>query len=167
MQSTLFKVNAMTSLNLSENWIGLTHITTAVFSMILGAVVILNKKGTTRHKKIGYAYFVNMILLNITAFGIYNFGSFSLFHFFALVSLFTIFMGMLPVWKRKKKNWLRRHFYSMNWSVVGLYCAFWAEVGTRLFDMRFFWWIVLSATLLTSAVGAILIRKEAAKRNLI
>lgn len=54
----------------------------------------------------------------------------------------------------------------MNWSVVGLYCAFWAEIGVRFFDMKYFWWVVMLATIVTSILGAILINKEAKKLKL-
>lgn len=147
-----------------NSWTGLFHTLTAVFAMIFGTLVFLNKKGTSKHKVLGYVYIANMLLMNISAFGIYNFGSFSLFHGFALLSLFSILMGIIPAWRRQE-NWLERHFYLMNWSVVGLYCAFWAEIGVRLFDMRYFWWVVMLATILTSIIGSILINKEAKKKN--
>ncbi len=49
----------------------------------------------------------------------------------------------------------------MNWSVVGLYCAFWAETGTRLLDGQHFWWVVALASFGTAMIGMILINKKA------
>ena len=146
-----------------NSWLGLFHTATAILAMLFGTLLLLNKKGTKRHKQIGYVYVVNMLLLNISALGIYSFGSVSLFHFFVFVSLFSIIRGIYPVLKRKNKQWLRQHYYNMNWSVIGLYCAFWSEIGVRLFDMKYFWWVVLLATLLTSLIGAIIVRKQAVK----
>ncbi len=142
------------------------HTLTAVLAMLTGAIVVLNKKGTVFHKRIGYIYVVNMLLLNLSSFFIINFGGFSIFHFFALVSLATIFGGMIPA-MRRTKNWYGYHFYFMSWSVVGLYCAFWSEVGTRFVrNMQQFWWAVLVATLITVFIGNYIINKEAKKLNL-
>ncbi|GAB5565061.1 MAG: hypothetical protein Wins2KO_21240 [Winogradskyella sp.] len=146
--------------------IGWFHFITAVLAMITGTIVLLNKKGTLFHKRAGYIYVVSMILLNVSSFFIVNFGGFSLFHFFAIISLIAISGGMIPTIK-KKKNWLAYHFYFMNWSVVGLYCAFWAELGTRFVgNMQQFWWMVAAATIITSVLGSIVINKEAKKLNL-
>ncbi len=146
--------------------IGWFHFISAVLAMITGTIVLLNKKGTLFHKRAGYVYVVSMILLNVSSFFIVNFGGFSLFHFFAIISLIAISGGMIPTIK-KKKNWLAYHFYFMNWSVVGLYCAFWAELGTRFVgNMQQFWWMVAAATIITSVLGSIVINKEAKKLNL-
>ena len=134
--------------------------------MITGTIVLLNKKGTVFHKRTGYIYVTSMLLLNISSFFIVNFGTFSLFHFFVIVSLVSIFGGMIPTIK-KKKNWFGYHFYFMSWSVVGLYCAFWAEVGTRFVgNMKQFWWMAAAATIITSIIGSKIINREAKKLNL-
>lgn len=146
--------------------IGWFHFITAVLAMITGSIVLLNKKGTIFHKRIGYIYVASMLLLNVSSFFIMSFGSFSLFHFFAIVSLLSVFGGMLPTIK-KGKNWFGYHFYFMNWSVVGLFCAFWAEVGTRFVDnMKDFWWMVALATVITAFIGSRIINREAKKLNL-
>ncbi len=107
-----------------------------------------------------------MLFLNISSFFIVNFDGFSIFHFFAIVSLATIVAGITPVYF-KTKNWYVKHFYFISWSVVGLYCAFWSEVGVRfLRNMKDFWWMVAIVTFLTAFIGAILINKEAKKLNL-
>ena len=146
--------------------IGYIHLTFAIISMITGLVVVFKPKGTIVHKRIGYLYVINMLLLNITSFFISNFNGFSIFHFFAIVSLATIFGGMHAVLK-KYKNWLAGHYYFMSWSVVGLYCAFWSEVGTRFVkNMQDFWWAVAIATFLTAFLGAKIINKNAKKLNI-
>ena len=146
--------------------IGWFHFITAVLAMLTGTIVLLNKKGTLFHKRIGYMYVISMLLLNVSSFFIVNFGGFSLFHFFAIVSLVSIFGGMIPTIK-KGKNWFGYHFYFMSWSVVGLYCAFWAEIGTRFVgNMKEFWWMVAAATFITSFIGSRIINREAKKLNL-
>jgi uncharacterized membrane protein len=146
-----------------QNGIGWFHFITSVVALITGLVVILNPKGTLFHKRIGYIYVVSMLSLNISSFFIVNFGGLSLFHFFAIVSLVSIAGGMLPT-LQKKENWLAYHYYFMSWSVVGLYCAFWSEIGTRFVgNMKEFWWMVMLATVLTAAVGGAIIHTKAKK----
>lgn len=140
--------------------IGLIHTIFALLAMALGGVVLLKTKGTQSHVRIGYAYVVSMIGVNGTAFAIYNFGGFSIFHAFALISLGALLAGVIPA-IRKSKGWYPRHFYFMNWSVVGLYCAFWSETGTRLLEGRHFWWVVALATLATAMVGMVIINRKA------
>jgi uncharacterized membrane protein len=99
--------------------IGWFHFITSVLAMLTGTIVVLNTKGTTFHKRIGYVYVTSMVFLNMSAFFIVNFGGFSLFHFFSIVSLLTVFAGILPT-IQKKKNWFSHHVYFMSGSVVGL-----------------------------------------------
>ncbi len=149
--------------NIIHSTIGLFHTLTAILAVILGTVVLLRKKGTLTHKRTGYAYCFAMLALNSSAFFIVNFNGFSIFHFFAIVSLLTLIAGIVPAILRSK-NWFRRHFYFMSWSVVGLYCAFWAEVGVRFVgNMREFWWVVALSGIITSFIGAIVINVQAKK----
>ncbi len=130
-------MEVLKELHIIHSFTGLFHTISAILAMIFGTLVLLNPKGTKKHKTVGYIYFINMVIVNLTAFSIFNFGRISMFHFFAAVSLTSIMIGIISS-VRKKKHWLKQHFYYMNWSVVGLYCAFWAEVGVRFFDMKYF-----------------------------
>jgi hypothetical protein len=145
--------------------IGLVHLISALLAMVAGGVVLLNTKAGTFHKRAGYVYVVLMLVLNGTAFQIYQlFGRFGPFHWLALVSLTSVLGGMLPVlFRRYVRDWLDWHYYFMNWSVVGLYAAFWAETLTRTLPMRQFWGIVVVATGLTGFIGSRLIRRHAAR----
>lgn len=144
-----------------NSWTGLVHTILALVAMISGTWVLLRKKGTKWHKQMGYVYVVSMLLMLVTSFGLYNFGGPSLFHFFSIVSLTGIGLGIIPAIRRTNKNWYVKHFHFMSWSVVGLYCAFWAEIGTRMVDMRYFWWMVMLATMLTAGIGGVIIRRTA------
>lgn len=113
---------------------GMVHFIFSVLSMILGAVVLYMLKGNTLHKRIGYAYFICMIGVNITSFMIYRlFDGFGIFHIMAVISSISLIGGMIPAIVRKPKNdWVQIHFSFMYWSVVGLYAAFISEVMTRM-----------------------------------
>ena len=145
--------------------IGLVHLSAALLAMVTGAIVLLNTKGGLLHKRVGYGYVGSMLILNFTAFLIYHlFGKFGPFHWLAAMSLLCLAGGMIPVLLRNRVNkWIYWHYYFMNWSVVGLYAAFWAEVLTRTLPMGQFWPVVIGATALTTALGSYLIRRNASR----
>ncbi|SOD79822.1 DUF2306 domain-containing protein [Spirosoma fluviale] len=144
---------------------GTTHLISALAAMLLGAFVVLLAKGTRIHKRIGYGYVGAMILVNVTAFMLYHlFGTFGPFHIAAIISSTGIVGGMVPVLARHRfPNWKSYHYYFMNWSVVGLYAAFWAESLVRLFPMNRFWPVVALATGLTTGLGSYLINRNKSK----
>jgi uncharacterized membrane protein len=137
--------------NLVSSSLGLIHLVFALLALVFGTSVLLMKKGTPRHKLIGYFYLFSMLIMNATAFGIYRlFGGFGIFHYAALLSLFSLFGGMYPAYQRKK-GWYLQHLEVMLWSVVGLYAAFAAEIATRFVeDAYFFWAVGLSGGLISS-----------------
>ena len=58
--------------------------------------------------------------------------TFGVLHFFAVVSTITLALGMLPMYRKGYENPRLTHLAWMYWAVIGLYCAFAAEVFTRL-----------------------------------
>ncbi len=113
--------------------IGAIHLLFSILSMITGLLVLLLKKGTTRHKRLGYLYAVSMFIVNLTACMIYRlYGRFGIFHWMAVMSCAVLFTGLYPVIRKKGNNYLLIHFTCMYWSVIGLYSAFMAELFTRL-----------------------------------
>ena len=145
--------------------IGLIHTIVASIAVITGTIVLLNQKGTTFHKRVGYVYAISMLLMNISAFGIYQlFGGFGIFHILALVSLVALIGGMYPVLNRSKvKNWYTDHIRVMSWSIVGLYAAFAAEITVRFFPPQYFSLMVGLSSGLICFIGAIMIKKRVAK----
>ena len=119
---------------------GLIHLIASIIALITGSLVLIMKKGTKRHKQIGYVYVVSMGILILTAFMIYRlFGGWGIFHYTTVVSLMTVGLGMIPIWTKKPaKKWKYLHFSFMYWSVIGLYAAFAAEVLTRIPETPFF-----------------------------
>lgn len=112
---------------------GLIHLIASIIALITGIYVLVTTKGTKKHKRMGYVYSFAMILLNVTAFMIYNlYGKFGVFHWFAVISSLTLFAGLYPIITKKSKDYIQTHFSYMYWSVVGLYCAFMAEIFSRL-----------------------------------
>jgi uncharacterized membrane protein len=120
---------------------GLIHLISGVFALIFGGAVLIAKKGTQTHRKVGYVYVLSMAVLIISSFFVYRlFGRFGLFHVLSLVSTFSLLAGMVPMFKkiRTPKDY-ETHFKRMYWSVAGLYAAFAAESFVRIPKFGGFW----------------------------
>jgi uncharacterized membrane protein len=123
------------------DYFGLTHLISGIFSLVFGGLVIIMKKGTKIHKRIGYIYVSSMAVLILSSFCIYRlFGKFGLFHYLSLISTFSLVAGMFPMFKkiRTAKDY-ETHFKRMYWSVVGLFAAFAAESFVRIPKFGGFW----------------------------
>ncbi len=125
---------------LAINGIGGFHLASAILAMIFGTWVLVSKKATIVHKRLGYCYLFCMCIMLGSAFMIYElFDGFGIFHSGALISFATIVLGMVPVWrKRPIGTWPYLHFNYMYWSVIGLYAAFFSELFTRIPETPFF-----------------------------
>lgn len=140
--------------NLIGSDIGLVHLLSALLATITGSLVLIMRKGTKRHKQVGYVYVFSMLVLNGTAFMTYRlFGGFGIFHYGAIGSALTVIGGMIPVIK-KPKGWINRHYAFMYWSVIGLYAAFASESFTRIPETPFFGMVGI-ATGVIMLIGAI------------
>ena len=142
---------------------GIIHFAVAILSLIFGTLILYKNKGTISHKRIGYAYTVCMLILLVTSFMIQNLASFGILHWLALLSSVTLIFGMIPViTKFPKRNYLSFHMSFMYWSVIGLYCAFAAEIFTRIpfmFDfgkdtMNVFYMLLGVSTALVGGMGS-------------
>jgi uncharacterized membrane protein len=111
--------------------LGAAHLTAAIAALVFGAVVLLARKGTQDHRALGTAFIAAMVVVNVTALGIYRLtGAFGPFHALALVSLAILARGVTAV-LRRRPGWLVTHYYCMGWSYIGLLAAAAAEVIAR------------------------------------
>lgn len=93
--------------------IGWIHTLAAALSLLFGTIVILNKKGDAKHRKLGRWYFYVMLINNLTALMIVNaFGKWFFPHYLALLCLAVLIPGIIAV-KRKHKHWLKVHLLTM------------------------------------------------------
>ena len=93
--------------------LGQLHFVSALVALGAGAFVLLDRKGTTRHRRVGWTYALAMLLLNATALLIYRLtASFGPFHVAALVSLATLLAGVVPMRRRRPASWLERHYFA-------------------------------------------------------
>ena len=160
--------------------LGWTHTISALAALEAGAAVLLTRKGTRRHRQLGWTYVVSMIVLNATALLIYRlFGRIGPFHVAAVFSLATVVAGTAAAFAGRRARErrdvagraraLERHYQWMTWSYVGLVAAAVSEVATRLPALRprpgqwmMFGIAVTAATVLVIWVGARLIRRRRA-----
>ncbi len=126
--------------NIIHDSLGAFHVMVSVLALISGTMVLAMRKGNRKHKQVGYFYAFNMLLVNLTAFGIYRlWGGFGLFHVAAIIGLLTLLAGMLPIIFRKpRQSYIGLHFSFMYWSIIGLYAAFISETLTRIPETPFF-----------------------------
>jgi uncharacterized membrane protein len=135
---------------------GIAHVTFALAAMSSGAFVLLRRKGTLSHKRLGYLYAFSMVGLNVTALMIYRlFHRPGPFHVLALVSLGTLIAGLLPA-LRRRAGWIERHYRMMAWSYVGLCAAFLAEIAVRLPFVHGIGWRFGTAAFLASSLVAVI-----------
>lgn len=144
--------------------INLIHTIFSVLALISGAVVIMQTKGTTAHKRYGYTYCISMVILIATSFMIFDlFEGFGAYHALAIVSLVTLCLGMFfPLFKRNYSGWVIQHYMWMSYSYVGLVMA----GGSHLFAVFPTWPSWLSITLfwvLPYVAGSILIFRNRKK----
>jgi uncharacterized membrane protein len=145
------------------------HIVLSIVSLVLGAFVLLNTKGTRQHRWVGAVYCISMAGLNVAAFGIYNLtGHFNLFHFTAILSLAMVVVGWAQVlFRRRLHNWLYRHYVYMCWSYVALVAASFNEGFVRLTPLKVLvhrtgnWIIIITQIVLLCAAALFIQRRKA------
>jgi uncharacterized membrane protein len=113
-----------------DNWvhsvIGGVHFFAAVLGMIASLYIFIVKKGTAKHRFIGYVFVASLLLVNISSLFIYDFnnGSVSVFHFLIPVSMVFLLYGTVPMFfKRFAKNKMNKHIIGMNGAAIGLWAA--------------------------------------------
>jgi uncharacterized membrane protein len=152
--------------------LGYFHFATSLVALISGAFVLFRAKGTTMHRRVGWVYVASMVALNASALSLYRLtGTFGPFHMAALISLMTVAAGVVAARQRKRANrtWLRRHYFFMSYSYLGLVAAAIAETATRWPALQevaggptfAFWTTVVIASVAVFIVGGIVVRRRA------
>lgn len=134
------------------------HIIGAGAALLLGALVIVMPKGTTRHRVVGAGYVVSLLVVNVAALTIPR-GAPGLgpFHVLAIISLATLTAGLAPMWvMRRTPSVLAFHAITMCFSYVGLVAAGLSQVAAELTPGSAAL-AVTGTSFVTFAVGAMLI----------
>jgi uncharacterized membrane protein len=113
---------------------GLAHAASGIVALVVGAWIFFERKGTTRHVRLGWLYVASMLWLDGSSFAIYHLtGHFDLFHFLAVLSLAMVVGGVGQViFRQRIRRWMWRHYQYMCWSYVGLLAATANEACVRV-----------------------------------
>ena len=90
---------------------GIAHAGGAVLALGSGAWVLLTRKGTVAHVRVGWVYVASMVWVNGSALTIRHLtGRFNFFHALAVLSLVMVLGGVAQVvYRRRLRRWLWRH----------------------------------------------------------
>lgn len=140
---------------------GLIHLISAILALVLGTGVLVARKGTLLHRRIGYGYSLSMAVLNGTAFGLYHlFDGYGPFHIAAIISLITLLAGLFPfIFNYRGNHKMAHHIAWMYYSVIGLYAAFASEIIVRIPGVPFSL-VVGLATLVVMVIGRYQFKKR-------
>lgn len=107
-----------------EQAIATTHVLAALSALGAGAAVLLLRKGTHTHRRLGTVYVVALALVNAAALSLHRESTFGVFYALAIVSLVTIVAGLSPLLVGKRSPVvIANHAYCMTWSYAGLVAA--------------------------------------------
>jgi uncharacterized membrane protein len=103
---------------------GIIHVAAALTAILVGAYVLAARKGTVRHRRLGYLYLAAMGYVNFAALAIDTNGALGPFHALAFVSLANLAAGYLvlllaPPGRRRTDA----HGMLMMWSYSGVVTA--------------------------------------------
>lgn len=85
---------------------------------------LLLPKGTHKHRVIGTAYVLVLVVVNVAALSVHRENTFGVFHVLAVVSLVTIAVGVAPLLLgRRSPAVIATHAYCLAWSSAGVVAA--------------------------------------------
>ena len=102
------------------------HVIASLVSLLLGGLLVGGRKGTASHRKRGKWYFYAMLVTNLTALLIYQFGSFFFPHWLAIITLVTVCIGYWAIATQAIRHWLAVHLTCM---IVSYYMLWGATVN--------------------------------------
>ena len=97
------------------------HTVAGFLALGFGFSVVLGRKGTRTHRRLGHGYFVSMLVLSTTAFPMVTGEGFSVFYVLAFNALALTLVGYGGVLLRRHlRHWYYWHYHGMYWSFTGL-----------------------------------------------
>lgn len=100
---------------------GWLHTLACVYALLIGARLLWRAKGGTAHRRNGQRYLLSMVVVNLTALGIYQIGSFNVFHVLAIATLASVAIAFASArWRKPQRYWLRIHLSAIVFSYYQL-----------------------------------------------
>lgn len=149
-----------------ETIMTIIHVTAVFMSYISAYYVFIHPKGVKEHKILGKVYAISMLTLALSGFGIYeSSGTFSIFHFFSILTITSITAGWVAIIryvKTKKPSLLIHHYFHMCYSFMGLNLAALAQAmrGMTFHSVNEYYLTVLVTYLPAVLLARWLIRKK-------
>lgn len=100
-------------------WYVLVHLAVALLAVVLGATVLMRRKGDATHKAFGWTWVVLMLSAALTSFFIQARDRFSLIHVFSVVVLVMVPLAVVHIRRRR----VRAHRFTMTGVFAGLVIA--------------------------------------------
>ena len=129
--------------------IGWLHTGACLIALVTGLYVLMARKGTRRHRQLGWWYVGSMLVLNLSVFVIYRFdsalgrpqhtgpGIFSIFHWFAVLALASTLLAVFAaIRQRGSRGWAHAHAQAMLGSYYGLVGGLINEMFARVLPLR-------------------------------
>lgn len=124
-------------MNLSMSVVGVFHTLACVIALGLGAYMIVARKGTPRHRKLGDWYVGAIMFASVTSLTIYTRHAFTAAHWFAIMAIVTAGTGFaLGRWHGKGAAWKYGHIAAMLLSYYVLIGGGVNEVFLRVDTLR-------------------------------
>ncbi|GEM_PF-978115 len=128
--------------------IGWLHTIACLIALSAGAYLLAARKGTRRHRRLGWWYAGAMLMLNLSVFFIYRFdvvpgtgqagpGHFGLFHWFAVIALASVALALFAASRQRgSATWGHVHAQAMLGSYYGLIGGLVNEMFARILPLR-------------------------------
>lgn len=112
------------------------HLIAAIIALVTGPILFMRHKATVTHRMVGYVFILSMLVTNVSALLMYDFTGYpNLFHFFALLSLYSLLPGIFYLVKYIRTRdiaALELHGRLMVWAYYGLAAAGFAQMASRI-----------------------------------
>ena len=99
----------------------LSHIFLALIALVIGAMNLLSKKGTNKHKLIGWFWIIFMGYVSISSFWIkeLNEGQYSWIHLLSIITILSLIISIIDI----KLRYIKIHSIFMINTYAGLFIA--------------------------------------------
>lgn len=113
--------------------IGWLHTLACTYSLLAGARLLWGAKGGAAHRQAGRRYIYAMTFASLSALGIYQIGSFNIFHVLALCTLLSLALAWFSARRRlPRRHWLRVHLSAIVFSYYQLIGGLINELFSRV-----------------------------------
>ncbi|MFK7995383.1 MAG: DUF2306 domain-containing protein [Granulosicoccus sp.] len=84
----------------NSHWLIVVHAFAAMAAVALGAIQFLSRKGTDKHRLLGYVWVTLILLVSLTSFGIFKIrliGPFSPIHVLSILTIVAVIRAVLAI----------------------------------------------------------------------